>query len=257
MCLITRREKGKMKLYSAISTGNFNESSAKVYSDHMLFTSEKELTHEIDMMFSYFENSYKLYNYKHLAVSPFHMRKKFDRLIEFEAEEAKKGHKASIFLKINNIVDSDMSERIVEAANAGVKIRMIVRSTCSVMPDGLKGHENIEIISIVGRFLEHSRIFIFHHGGTEQFYISSADWMTRNLSSRVEMATPVYDPHVQNLLRDFVELQWSDTVKSRIINDKQDNQYRILAGENKIDSQLQQYEYWKKYATAKSPVVQP
>jgi polyphosphate kinase len=255
MCLITRKEKSKMKLYSAISTGNFNESSAKVYSDHMLFTSEKELTHEIDMMFSYFENSYKLYNYKHLAVSPFHMRKKFDKLIEFEVDEAKKGRKAAIFLKINNIVDSDMSQRIVDAANAGVKVRMIVRSTISVMPDQIKGHENIEIISIVGRFLEHSRIFIFHHGGKEQFYISSADWMTRNLSSRVEMATPVYDPHVQSLLRDFAELQWSDTVKARIINDKQDNQYRISANENKVDSQLQQYEYWKRYATAKNPIV--
>lgn len=224
--LITRREEGKLVSYAHIGTGNLNESTATVYTDKTLLTADKRITTEVEQIFDFFNDNLRHGQYKHLLVSPFTMRKKFVSLIQHEADNAKAGRKASIFIKINNLVDRDMIAKLYDASKAGVKIRIIVRGTCALVP-GIPGFsENIEAISIVDKFLEHTRVFIFHNGGEEKYFISSGDWMTRNLDHRSETAVPIYDKESRQEMREMLELQWKDNRKARIINRTQDNQYK-------------------------------
>lgn len=245
LCLITRREGKKSAKYAVISTGNFNESTARIYSDHSLLTSEKNVTYEVDRVFRFLENNYKTYTYKHLIVSPFYMRKRFTKFIKNEIKNAQAGKPAYIDIKVNSLVDETMIDWLYQASQAGVKIRMIVRGICSLVP-GVKGKsENIEVISIVDKYLEHSRLFVFRNNGDEQYFLSSADWMIRNLDNRVEVATPVYDKKIQAELRTFFDIQWRDNSKARIINQAQDNTMRENNGAAKSRAQVEIYDYLK------------
>jgi len=243
---IIRLEDGKLMHYACISTGNFHEGNAVVYSDLMLFTCDTRITREVKKVFEFFESTYRNQSYRHLVVSPLYMRKKIYQLVENEIKNAKKGNKAEIILKINNLVDKEIIYKLYQANNAGVIITIIIRGICALIP-GIPGmSENIKAISIVDKFLEHSRITIFHNNGNELYYISSADWMTRNLDRRIEVACPIYDKDIQKEIRDMIEIQLKDNVKSRIINEEQDNQYFDDKRKEKIRSQVSLYEYYKK-----------
>lgn len=243
LCLIKRMEQGEVVSYSHIGTGNFNENTAKIYTDFSLFTRNQDIGQEVANVFDFVEYSYKRFDFKHLMVSPITNRDKICELIDFEINEAKAGRKASMLIKVNNLVDEPLQQRLYEASQAGVKIRLIIRGMCSLVP-GVKGlSENIQIISIIDRFLEHPRVMFFHHGGKRLVYISSADWMTRNLDERVEVACPIYSPQHKKTLVDLLELQFRDTTKSRIIDEQQTNQYVIRGRRKKIRSQEATYEY--------------
>ncbi|MBN2109538.1 MAG: polyphosphate kinase 1 [Methanosarcinaceae archaeon] len=242
LCHITRHEGNDIVYYSCIGTGNFNESTAKLYCDHMLMTRNPDLTSEVEKVFDFFAHNYKVYDYKHLVVAPLQMRKTFEKYIDNEIENAKAGKPAYIHAKMNSLVDSEMIQKLYKASKAGVQIRMVVRGICSLVP-GVKGlSENIEVVSIVDKYLEHSRIFIFCNNGDERYYISSADWMVRNLDRRVEVATPIYDRSIQKELAEYMHLQFLDNTKARIINDVQDNQYK-RAGEKSCHAQEDIYDF--------------
>jgi len=250
MCLITRREKGKNVSYANIATGNYNESTSRFYCDHSLFTVDKSIVNEVEDLFLFMENNYKLFQFKHLLVAPFQMRKKIVKLIEEETANAKKGKPASIQIKLNNFVDPEMNELLREAAKKGVKIKMIVRSTCAFDADDPELNGNVSVISIVDKFLEHSRLFIFHNNGNPKYFITSADWMVRNLDHRVEMVCPVYDKNLQQELQTYFDIQQSDNTKARIINSLQDNKY-VRTGEVRVRSQDAIYKWLQKRKTSK------
>ncbi len=246
LTLITRMENGEEALYASIGTGNFHEGTARLYMDLMLLTKDKRLTSDVWKVFDYFENTFKNTTYDHLIVSPNFQRIRLYELIDNEIENARAGRTAFIFLKVNSLVDEGMVRKLYEANNAGVEMKIIVRGTCSLVT-GVKGQsENIEAISIVDRFLEHSRIFCFANGGDELYYISSADWMTRNLDNRIEVSTPVYDKTLQKELKDILEFQLKDNVKARIIDTEQKNEYKLKGIRKSFRSQFVLYEYYRK-----------
>jgi polyphosphate kinase len=230
MFLIARKEGGKLVQYAHIGTGNFNENTATLYTDKTLLTVDPRITLDVEQVFGFYRDNLQHGHYEHLLVSPFNMRKRLLQLVDYEIKQAAAGRKASVFLKINNIIDREMIAKLYEASNAGVKIRMIVRGACAVVP-GFRGYsENIEVISIVDRLLEHARVFVFHHGGDERFFISSADWMTRNLDHRSETASPIFDEAGKQELRELLELEWRDNQKARILDSKHENRYRRTNG---------------------------
>lgn len=246
LLLISREEDGKLVHYANIGTGNFNESTAKIYADHALLTADSRITNEVNKVFKFLRNNYKTYTYRHLLVSPFSMRKRIDKLIRNEIKNAQEGKEAYIYIKLNSLVDRVTINRLYEASQAGVNIKMIVRGICSLLP-GIPGlSEHIQIISIVDKYLEHSRIFIFCNGGDELYFISSADWMIRNLDNRVEVATPIYDKNIQRELKNYLEIQFRDTTKARLINVEQDNPYRQAASNSNGRAQEDIYEFLKK-----------
>lgn len=245
ICVIERMESGgKFKRYGFISTGNFNESTAKIYTDYTLFTANQAILKEINKVFDFFETNYKIKKYKHLIVSPHYTKRAFVKLIDNEIANVKQGKEAYIKIKMNSFTSYAMVDKLYEASRNGVKVQLIVRGTCCLIP-GVSGmSENIEAISIVDRFLEHPRMFIFANGGDPKMYISSADWMTRNLDFRVEVGCPIYDPDIRQELMETFDICWSDNVKARVFSEKQDNAYRKTDGE-KLRSQFQTYEYYK------------
>jgi polyphosphate kinase len=243
LCLISRIEGNKTVYYASIGTGNFNETTAKIYSDHTMLTSDKRITNEVNKVFKFLENNYKTYNYKHLLVSPFFMRKKLLRLINNEIKNAKNGEEAYILVKLNNLVDQEMNNKLYQASKVGVNIRMVIRGICSLIPGEPGLSENIEVISILDKYLEHSRFFIFCNGGSEKYYLTSADWMIRNLDNRVEVATPVYDVNIQKEIKDFFDIQFKDVKKARIINKSLDNSYRDTRSKFKYRAQEDIYDY--------------
>ena len=243
LTLITRRIGKRIRHYSVIGTGNFHEGNAAVYTDVLLLTADQRIGREVNKLFDYFENPFKYPNFYHLLVAPQFMRRKMCALIDEEIRNAKAGREAWIMVKINNLVDADMIHRLYHASVAGVIIRIVVRGTCSLVP-GVPGlSENIQAMSIVGRYLEHSRIFIFCNGGNERYYISSADWMTRNLDTRIEVAAPIYDVNIQKELKYILETQLRDNVKARIIDAVQDNRYKRDKNPP-LKSQEALYEYY-------------
>ncbi len=224
--LISRRESGKITQYAHVGTGNFNEATALVYSDISLLTADERITGEVEKLFGFYTNNYKIGHYKHIVVAPWDMRKRYNQLINKEISNAREGKEAYMWLKLNSLVDTELIARLYQASNEGVRIKLIVRGICSLVP-GIKGmSENIEVISIVDKFLEHSRIYIFCNGGEEKFFIASADWMSRNLDHRSEVAVPIYDTRLQRELREFMAVQFRDNCKARIIDKSQVNQYR-------------------------------
>lgn len=243
ICLIEREEAGHMKRYGFISTGNFNESTAKIYTDYTLFTANEPILRELNKVFDFFETTYKINKYKHLIVSPHYTVKVFKKLIDKEIANAKAGKEAFIKIKMNSFTSYDMVDRLYRASEAGVKIQLIVRGICCLIP-GVKGmSENIEAISIVDKFLEHPRMFIFCNGGDTKVYISSADFMTRNLENRVEVGCPIYDADIKQELIDTFEISWADNVKARLFNQAQDNKYR-RNNKEKVRSQFAAYDYY-------------
>ncbi|WP_346882471.1 polyphosphate kinase 1 [uncultured Algibacter sp.] len=245
MCVIERQEGKKVKRYGFISTGNFNESTAKIYTDYTLFTSNQKILKDVNKIFSFFETNYRIYRYKHLIVSPHYTQKEVFKLIDNEILSVKNGKEGLIRLKMNSISSYTMIDKLYEASRAGVKIQMIVRGICSLIP-GVKGmSDNIEVISVVDKFLEHSRIYIFGNNGDSKLYISSADWMTRNIENRVEVSCPIYDEDIKKEIIDTFNICWNDNVKARLLNDSQDNSYKVN-NKKKVRSQFAIYDYYLK-----------
>ncbi len=243
ICVIEREESEEIKRYGFISTGNFNESTARIYTDYTLFTAHEAILKELNKIFDFFETTYKINKYKHLVVSPHYTKSTFQKLIDNEIANAIVGKEAYIKIKMNSFTSYKMVDKLYEASRAGVKIQLIIRGTCCLVP-GVKGmSENIEAISIVDKFLEHPRIFIFANEDNPKVYISSADWMTRNLDYRVEVGCPIYDKDIKQELIDTFEISWKDNVKARIFSEEQDNAYRKSNGP-KVRSQFAMYDYY-------------
>ena len=244
---LIRRDEGKEKLvdYCVVGTGNYHEGTAKIYTDYHLLTSKKQITKEVRKVFTFIESPYKQYNYKHLLVSPNSTREGIFALIDREIAHARAGREAKFWVKINSVSDHEMISKLYEASAAGVSIRMIVRGINCIDFSNKALSGTIEAISIVDRFLEHTRAFCFHNNGQSEYYISSADWMTRNLNRRVEVTVPIYDDKIKRQLRDHFEILWKDNTKSRIFDANQSNAYRKLNGP-KIRAQLDMHAYVKK-----------
>ena len=245
LCLITRKEKKRYVHYGLVGTGNFNEETARIYSDHCLFTCDTRITGEMEKVFEFFEQPYKVSTFKRLIVSPFKTRKRILKYIEREAENARSGKDSFIIIKANNLVDPDIIRALYDANKAGVEIKLHVRSMISLIP-GVPGlSDRIQGIGIVDKFLEHTRIFVFCNAGLPKYFISSADLMPRNLDRRVEVTCPIYDKEIQEELRTFLDIQWSDTVKARIHSKQLQNKYKTSDREIKIRAQEKIYEYLK------------
>ena len=242
VCVVEKLINNKILKYGFISTGNFNESTAKIYTDFTIFTSNQSLLDEISNVFEFFSFNYKKFKYEKLIISPYNTKKFFRSLIKNEIKNAKRGKDAFIKIKLNNITNYEMVEELYKAADEGVKIYLIVRGICCLVPNQKNTHNNIELISIVDKFLEHTRMFIFCNNGKNKTYISSADWMTRNLDNRVEVTIPIEDEKISNQLNDIFSIYWNDNQKSRYVNSENNNEYR----KNKlgiIRSQSQVYNY--------------
>lgn len=246
LCLITRHENGEAVRYAHIGTGNFNEKTAKIYTDFSLLTRHPDITAEVESVFEYIEYPYRRYKFNHLLVSPINSRRQLYRLIDNELANAKAGQPSGITLKINNLVDRDLINRLYAAGQAGVPIQMIIRGMCALRP-GVPGlSDNIRVISIIDRFLEHPRVMVFHNKGNPQLYISSADWMSRNIDGRIEVGTPIYDERLKQRILDILELQLGDTCKARVIDADQKNEYVKRGNRRKVRSQVAIYDYLKR-----------
>lgn len=231
--------KHKEKDIVCIGTGNFHEGNAGIYTDVFLFTAHKGIAKEVSEVFKFINRPYGNLNFKYLWVSPYQMRKKIYYQIAKEVRNAKQGKLASILVKINHLTDYGVITRLYNAADKGVNIRLIVRGNCSIV-----SNKNIEVVSIVDRYLEHSRIFIFANGGEELCYISSADWMTRNLDHRIEVAAPIFDPQIHNDLKYIIECGLKDNVKARITDDTQKNKFKVRKkNEEPFQSQFELYKF--------------
>jgi len=246
LILVTRKSRQKKVLFAHIGTGNFHESTAKLYSDHSLLTANPQITKEVKKIFDSLENNYQRVSFRHLLVSPFNMRPQITKMIDKEIKNATEGKEAYIIAKLNNITDSKIIKKLYQASQAGVKIRLMVRGMFSLIP-GVSGlSENIEARGIIDKYLEHTRIFVFCQGGKEKYFLSSADWMSRNLDRRIEAACPIYDPALQQEIRDFLEIHWQDNVKARILNDRLDNQIANTDVKKKIRAQDALYKYFQR-----------
>ena len=245
--LITTRVNGKELKYAHIGTGNFNEKTARIYTDFSLLTADKNITDEISNVFDFYTNNFKTGTYKHLAVAPFYMRQTFMNLIDKEISNAKAGKNAYMILKMNSLVDKDMIEKLYEASQAGVKITLIIRGICSLVTE-IEGYsDNIKAYSIVDKYLEHARVFIFANNGDEKTYITSADWMSRNLDSRSEVAVPILNTEIKKQIKDIINIQLSGNTKVRILDRLQQNLYKkAKVGERKVRVQDEIYSYLKK-----------
>ncbi|WP_423149218.1 polyphosphate kinase 1 [Rubrolithibacter danxiaensis] len=245
ICLISRKEKGEIVDYANLATGNYNEKTAALYCDHSLFTTHRGITKELKNLFNGLHKKVFQKGYKYLIVSPVESRNKIYSLIETEIENAKAGKTAYMVLKMNSLSDEDIIAKLYEANNAGVKINLIIRGMCCLIP-GVEGFsENIEVISIIDKYLEHARVWIFSNGGDEKIFLSSADFMTRNMDRRVEVGFPVLDSYVRKEIRDIIEIQLKDNTKAREINFLNNNQYRKTRSKVSYRAQNDIYTYLK------------
>ncbi|MBK0099054.1 polyphosphate kinase 1 [Erwinia sp. S63] len=244
--LISRREGDEIVRYAHIGTGNFNEKTARIYTDYSLLTADARITNEVRRVFNFIENPYRPVTFEHLLVSPQNSRDMLYKLIDAEIANAQQKKPAGITLKINNLVDNGLVDRLYAASSAGVKINLLVRGMCSLIPDLPGISENIRITSIVDRYLEHDRVYIFESGGEKKVYLSSADWMTRNIDHRIEVAVAILDPGVKQRILDIIAILLSDTVKARIVDKELSNRYVPRGNRKKVRSQLAIYDYIKK-----------
>ena len=246
ICVIERQHEKKNRRYGFISTGNFNESTAKIYTDYTLFTTNQKILKEVNKVFNFLEVSYKIKKYKHLIVSPHYTASVLSKMIDNEIQNHKNGRPSGILLKLNNVTNYPLVDKLYKASQAGVKIKMIVRGVCCLVP-GVKGlSENITVLSVVDKFLEHPRVLIFENAGEKKIYLSSADFMTRNIENRVEVACPVYDKELQQQILDTFELSWRDNIKARIVNQNPQNKMvKPKAGDTIYRSQWTTYDYYK------------
>lgn len=243
--LITRNIEGKINYQAALATGNFNEKTAKIYSDLAMFTASQNIGKELDSVFGYLENPAGTLELKHLLVAKHNMRQRFEQMIDREIANAQHHKPAEIFCKMNSLQDRKMIEKLYEASRNGVKIKLLVRGICCIVPGKEGWSDNIEVRSIVGRFLEHARLFMFNNNGNPEIYAGSADWMTRNLKRRVEVIFPVEKESLKKQLKTMMDLQWQDRKKSRCINELQDNPYCYNGSPEAIDSQHGFYNWLK------------
>jgi len=245
LCVVERVEKGKTIFYTYLGTGNFNEKTARIYCDHALFTKDKQIAKDANNVFKFLLNKNEEQSFDKLLVAPFNLRTTFVQLIDNEIANARDGKKAEIIIKLNSLEDRKMIKKLYEASQAGVKIRIIVRGICCLIP-GRKGlSENISVISIVDRFLEHARIYIFHNNGEKLMFVASADWMRRNLNRRIEVGFPILDKKVKAQLLKLIGLQWIDNTKARKIDAGQKDNYKTSRRKKKIRSQYEIYDYIK------------
>lgn len=243
--IIKRKNGDKTESVAHIGTGNFHEKTARVYTDCALLTSNEKITKEVDKIFKLFNNNLERSIFKELIVSPFNMRRKIVSLIDTEIKNAKAGKPAYINLKLNNLVDAAVIKKLYEASNEGVQIKGLIRGVCCLVPGVKNLSENIEFRSIVGRYLEHSRIWIFANGGNEKYFISSADWMERNIDKRIEVTTPILDKSIQKELKFIFETGMKGNQKSRIIDAQQKNKKLKLNSEDEFfNSQNELYRYF-------------
>ncbi len=244
--LIDRIENGESIKYAYVGTGNFNAETSKIYCDHALFTSHKKITKELDRVFKVLEGELIIPRAKNLLVSPFDTRREFTQMILNEIDEAEAGREAKITAKMNSLEDEEMIDLLYRANKSGVKIRLLVRGfTCLIA--GVEGlSENIYITSIIDRFLEHGRIYIFHNGGDERVFMGSADWMNRNLNRRIEVLAPIFDEDIKQELKEILQIQLNDNVKARVQDYTQKNEYVAHDPAHPIRSQYEIYNYLKK-----------
>ncbi len=247
MALVRRVVKGVAKVYSYLSTGNFNEITANIYTDFGLFTFNPDINEECLNLIKFLESKkLEAFEFKHLGVGTYNLKPLLKSLVKTEIKNAEKGKPAKIFLKMNSLQDQEMIKLLYKASNAGVSIRLIVRGICSLVPGIKNQSENIEVTSIVDRFLEHARVFIFHNNGKEKLYLSSADWMTRNLHRRIETMFPIYDKKLHRIIKVIMQFQIDDNVKARVIGHKFENTYKETDSTLAIRSQLETYAFIKR-----------
>ncbi|HTD98051.1 MAG TPA: polyphosphate kinase 1 [Mucilaginibacter sp.] len=245
ICLVTRTEKGKAVNYACLSTGNFNEKTAKIYADHTLFTANKHITGDLVTVFKALKQDMLAKGLKHLIVSPIDSRPAIYKLMDAEIKNAKAGKPAYMIFKMNSLADEQIIAKLYQASNAGVKIKLIVRGMCCLIPD-VKGYsENIEVISIVDKYLEHSRVHIYCNGGDELLYLTSADFMTRNIDNRVEVGFPIYNKELKKEIRDIIDIQLADNTKAREINSHNSNKYHKTSSDTPHRAQIEIYNYLK------------
>ena len=249
---ITRIQRNQEQLISFIGTGNFHEKTALVYTDLGLFTANIAISLEIKKVFKLLENALEFASFKELLVSPFNSRRKINQLIQQEINHVKNGSEGLIQIKINNLVDPDIINKLYQASKAGVKIELIVRGVCCLVPGIKKLSENIEVISTLGRYLEHSRMMIFHNDKNPIYYITSADIMERNLDKRIEVGIPIFSQEIKNSIQRIFDTNWRDNQKARIIDKKQKNQYKTIQKGNESqpthDAQEEFYTFYKEKA---------
>ncbi len=243
LILISRISHRKTVLYANVSSGNFNETTARVYTDDSLFTVDERITGEVKQVFSFLESNYRRTTFKHLLVSPYDTRRKLTRFIDTEIRNARKGLPAQIILKVNNLEDRGLIRKLYEASEAGVDVRLMVRGMFALVPGVKRVSERIQATAILDRFLEHSRVMAFANGGDEKLFLASGDWMERNVDHRVEVACPIYDPALKKQFKDLLHILWNDNVKARVLDKDLRNRYRPADGDERTHAQEAIYAY--------------
>jgi polyphosphate kinase len=250
LCIIKKKSGKRIIQYGFVSTGNLNEKTAKLYADECLLTSNRHVMADINRIFKYLENPKSKVQHlracKTLILCPVMMREQLAQLISTEIKNAKAGKEAHIYLKVNSLSDPEMIQKLYNAAEQGVKLHLIIRGICSAKFKEKKWEKKVSVTSIVDEYLEHSRIMIFHHGGKEKIFISSADWMIRNLDHRIEAAVPVTKKSLRKELKDIIGIQLKDNVKARILDNELKNNYVPSAGNKRVRSQIEIYNYLHK-----------
>ncbi len=245
ICLVSRVEKQKLNYYACLSTGNYNEKTAMIYADHTLLTNNKKITDDLIQIFKALNKSILPKGLKSLIVSPIDSRPAIYKLIDNEIKNAKAGKPAYMILKMNSLADEQLIAKLYQASNVGVKINLIIRGMCCLVP-GVKGFsENIEVISIIDKYLEHARVHIYCNGGNELIYLTSADFMTRNIDTRVEVGFPIYDEELKKEVREIINIQLRDNTKSREINNLNSNKYHKTGSDIPVRAQIDTYNYLK------------
>ena len=243
--LVSRKEGDEVVRYAHIGTGNFNEKTARLYTDYSLLTADARITNEVRRVFNFIENPYRPVSFDYLLVSPQNSRRLLYEMIDREIANAQNGQPSGIMLKLNNLVDKGLVDRLYAASSSGVPVNLLIRGMCSLIP-GLEGiSENIRVTSIVDRFLEHDRVYCFENGGDKQVWLSSADWMTRNIDYRIEVAAPLLDPRLKQRVLDIFDLLFNDTVKARYLDKELSNRYVPRGNRRKVRAQMAIYDYLK------------
>ncbi|WEK34698.1 MAG: polyphosphate kinase 1 [Candidatus Pseudobacter hemicellulosilyticus] len=261
ICLIKKRQNNRTIHYGFVSTGNLNEKTAHVYGDHCLLTADRFVMADVNRLFNYLENPRDGARYlkacKTLIPCPVSLRRELNKLINREIRNAREKKPAAITLKMNSLSDEDLIAKLYEAARAGVKLRLIIRGIFCMYSENTKFIHPVQAISIVDEYLEHARIFIFHNNGDEKVYISSADWMVRNLDHRVEATCPILEDNIKRVLKNILEIQLRDNVKARILDNDLSNRYVRDKKQKKIRSQVEIYNYLHQKTIVHSGTTQP
>ena len=244
-CLVERLESGRTMQYAYLGTGNFNEKTSKIYTDIGMFTANQDITKEVRRVYSYLEGKKVKQAYKHLLVAPFNLRSGLYELIDRETENAQSGYEAAITLKLNNLEDKRIIRKLYKASQAGVKVKLLIRGVCCLIPGKENLSENIEAYSILDRFLEHSRIYVFANRNEPLYWLASADWMERNLDRRIEVCFPVYDLDLQSELSDLLSMHFVDKRKVRLIDETFENRYLDSVMAKGSTAQEKIYQYYK------------